>query len=94
QAQAQAQGQGQGHWQGQGKDEIKRKFRQATVLVSMQDMLGKLSRQCFRKCVARPEAALRGSEESCIALCVDCYVDSYNLVARAFAKRLQREIQR
>lgn len=77
-----------------GTDEIKRKFRQAATVVDVQHMLGRVTSQCFRKCVPRPQEALNCSEDHCIALCADRYVDSYNLVARAFVKRLQRELRR
>lgn len=77
-----------------GTEDIKWKFRQAATAVDVQHMLSKASSQCFRKCVPRPQEALDGSEEHCIVLCADRYVDSYNLVARAFVKRLQRELRR
>lgn len=77
-----------------GTDDIKRKFRQAASAVDVQDMLCRVTSQCFRKCVPRPQEALNSSEQHCIALCADRYVDSYNLVARAFVKRLQRELRR
>lgn len=60
----------------------------------MQHMLSRLSRHCFRKCVARPHEVLNEREERCILLCADRYADSYDLVAQAFVKRIQREVKR
>lgn len=75
-------------------NEIKRKVRQAADEVDMQHMLSRLSCHCFRKCVTRPHETLNESEESCILLCADRYADSYDLVAQAFVKRIQREVMR
>jgi len=73
---------------------MKRRFKEASTVVSMQHMLSKLSTQCFRKCVARPQESLNGSEERCIIMCMDRYVDSFNLVARAYGNRLQHELKK
>ncbi|KAL7744186.1 hypothetical protein ACLKA6_009159 [Drosophila palustris] len=74
--------------------EMRRRFKQAATAVTVQHMLSKLATQCFRKCVARPQESLDGREERCIVLCMDRYVDSFNLVARAYGNRLQRELKK
>ncbi|KAH8386635.1 hypothetical protein KR093_001611, partial [Drosophila rubida] len=76
------------------REELKRRFGQAKTLISVQHMLSKVSAQCFRKCVTQPQASLDGSERACIALCMDRYVDSFNLVARAYGRRMQRELKK
>ncbi|KAH8303940.1 hypothetical protein KR044_000406, partial [Drosophila immigrans] len=74
------------------QDELKRRFRQAATLVSVQRLLSRLSTQCFRKCVAQPQTTLAGAERACIVLCMDRYVDSFNVVAHAYGRRMQREL--
>ncbi|KAH8403531.1 hypothetical protein KR215_007319 [Drosophila sulfurigaster] len=76
------------------RDEVQQRFRRATTLISVQQMLRMLSAQCFRKCVREPQTELDDGERKCIALCMDRYVDSFNLVARAYGRRLQLELQK
>ncbi|NXM21799.1 TI13A translocase, partial [Ploceus nigricollis] len=61
--------------------------RAATHGLSPQRMTDK----CFRKCIGKPGGALDNSEQKCIAMCMDRYMDSWNTVSRAYNSRLQRE---
>ena len=47
--------------------------------------------KCFRKCISSPGVSLGNSEQKCVALCMDRYMDSFNLVSRAYSDRLRRE---
>uniref|UniRef100_A0A663MLK0 Mitochondrial import inner membrane translocase subunit n=1 Tax=Athene cunicularia TaxID=194338 RepID=A0A663MLK0_ATHCN len=54
-------------------------------------MLLRMTDKCFRKCIGKPGGALDNSEQKCIAMCMDRYMDSWNTVSRAYNSRLQRE---
>ncbi|XP_043865138.1 mitochondrial import inner membrane translocase subunit Tim13 isoform X2 [Drosophila mojavensis] len=75
------------------EDELKIKIKKASTLDTMQKMLSRLSIQCFHKCVPKPEDSLDSRQRLCISMCMDRYMDSYTLVARAFGNRLQAELK-
>lgn len=50
-----------------------------------------MTEKCFRKCVTKPGTSLGGSEQKCIAMCTDRFMDTWNLISRAYVRRLERE---
>lgn len=54
-------------------------------------LLQTMTEKCFKKCVSKPGTSLDSSEQKCAALCMDRFMDSWNLVSRAFGTRIQRE---
>ncbi|XP_077295218.1 mitochondrial import inner membrane translocase subunit Tim13-like [Arctopsyche grandis] len=76
---------------GAQRDELMDQVRQQLALANAQELLTKMSDKCFRKCVVKPGAQLDSTEQKCVAMCMDRYMDSWNLVSRTFTNRLQRE---
>ncbi|RXG57004.1 Mitochondrial import inner membrane translocase subunit Tim13-B [Armadillidium vulgare] len=54
----------------------------------------KIGEKCFTKCISKPGSSLDNSEQKCLAMCMDRYMDSWNLVSRTYSARLQRERNR
>nr|CAD7410630.1 unnamed protein product [Timema poppensis] len=54
----------------------------------------KMTEKCFKKCINKPGTTLDSSEQKCVAMCMDRYMDSWNLVSRAYSSRLQKERHR
>lgn len=54
-------------------------------------LLQKMTEKCFKKCVAKPGTSLGNSEQKCIAMCMDRFMDSWNLISRTYVKRIQQE---
>lgn len=52
-----------------------------------------MTEKCFQKCIAKPGTVLESYEQKCISMCMDRFMDSWNLVSRSYAQRLQRERQ-
>lgn len=50
-----------------------------------------MTEKCFKKCVSKPGTVLEAGEQKCAAMCMDRFMDSWNLVSRAFGTRIQRE---
>ncbi|KJE93639.1 hypothetical protein CAOG_004394 [Capsaspora owczarzaki ATCC 30864] len=48
-----------------------------------------MSERCFVKCVVKPGTSLELSERQCVAKCMDRYMESWNVVSRAYANRIQ-----
>ncbi|KAH8344629.1 hypothetical protein KR067_001672 [Drosophila pandora] len=72
-------------------DTFKEQVQQQAVMDSVRQMLDRICDNCFRKCVDRPSEALQAKEQRCLSMCMDRFMDSYNLVARTFQRRLERE---
>lgn len=51
----------------------------------------KMTEKCFKKCVPKPGTSLGNSEQKCIAMCMDRFMDSWNLISRTYVKRIQQE---
>ncbi|KAF4525394.1 hypothetical protein B566_EDAN014179 [Ephemera danica] len=73
------------------KDELIDQVKQQLAIATAQELLGKMTEKCFRKCVTRPGTSLDSSEQKCVAMCMDRYMESYNLVSRSYSQRLIKE---
>ncbi|XP_068599533.1 mitochondrial import inner membrane translocase subunit Tim13 [Brachionichthys hirsutus] len=60
------------------------------AVANAQELLQKMTDKCF-KCIAKPGGTLDKSEQKCIAMCMDRYMDAWNIVSRTYNTRLQRE---
>ncbi|XP_001364576.1 mitochondrial import inner membrane translocase subunit Tim13 [Petaurus breviceps papuanus] len=61
------------------------------AVANAQELLQRMTNKCFRKCIGKPGSSLDNSEQKCIAMCMDRYMDAWNTVSRAYNSRLQRE---
>ncbi|KAH8336168.1 hypothetical protein KR074_007346 [Drosophila pseudoananassae] len=73
------------------KDTFKKKVQQQAAIDHVSHMLDRICENCFRKCVERPSDELQAKEKRCLNMCMDRFMDSYNLVARTFQRRLERD---
>ncbi|XP_050071666.1 mitochondrial import inner membrane translocase subunit Tim13-like [Anopheles maculipalpis] len=73
------------------KDELMTTIKQKIAIANAQELVTKMTEKCFRKCVGKPGQDLDGSEQKCIAMCMDRFMDSWNVVSRALTQRLQQE---
>jgi import inner membrane translocase subunit TIM13 len=56
---------------GAQKDELMNQVRQQMMIANTQELLGKITEKCFKKCVNKPGQELDNSEQKCIAMCMD-----------------------
>ncbi|XP_075719076.1 mitochondrial import inner membrane translocase subunit Tim13 [Rhinoderma darwinii] len=61
------------------------------AVANAQELLQRMTDKCFRKCIQKPGGSLDNSEQKCVAMCMDRYMDAWNTVSRAYNSRLQRE---
>lgn len=50
-----------------------------------------MTEKCFRKCINKPGTVLDSSEQKCISMCMDRFMDSWNLVSKTYGARINRE---
>uniref|UniRef100_U5EPX4 Mitochondrial import inner membrane translocase subunit n=1 Tax=Corethrella appendiculata TaxID=1370023 RepID=U5EPX4_9DIPT len=75
------------------KDELMDSVKQQIAIANMQELITKMTEKCFIKCIQKPGKELDSSEQKCINMCMDRYMDSWNLVSRTYSQRLRRESQ-
>ncbi|XP_047987653.1 mitochondrial import inner membrane translocase subunit Tim13-like [Cydia fagiglandana] len=80
-----------GSLSGTQKEELMDQVKQQIAIANAQELLTKMSEKCFKKCINKPGTALDSSEQKCIAMCMDRYMDAWNLVSRTYSSRIQRE---
>ncbi|KAJ8983469.1 hypothetical protein NQ317_014927 [Molorchus minor] len=73
---------------GSQKDELMDQVKQQIAVANAQELLTK---KCFKKCINKPGTSLDSSEQKCVAMCMDRYMDSWNLISKAYSMRIQRE---
>ncbi|XP_078699108.1 mitochondrial import inner membrane translocase subunit Tim13-B-like [Branchiostoma floridae x Branchiostoma belcheri] len=76
---------------GINRDELMDQVKSQIAIANAQELLQKMSDKCFKKCVTKPGTSLDNSEQKCIAMCMDRYMDAWNIVSRTYSTRLQRE---
>mmetsp|Transcript_13945 Transcript_13945/g.20669 ORF Transcript_13945/g.20669 Transcript_13945/m.20669 type:complete len:87 (+) Transcript_13945:31-291(+) len=78
---------GQGITQDQA-DQLLNQARFESEQANVQEMASKLTQKCFSKCAKTYKGnRLDSSEQSCIALCMDRYMDVFSLVNKAIVER-------
>ncbi|PSN32515.1 Mitochondrial import inner membrane translocase subunit Tim13-B [Blattella germanica] len=80
--------------EGLQRDEIMEQVKQQIAVANAQELLTKMTEKCFKKCINKPGTSLDSSEQKCIAMCMDRYMDAWNLVSKAYGSRIQREKDR
>ncbi|EDW11245.1 mitochondrial import inner membrane translocase subunit Tim13 [Drosophila mojavensis] len=73
------------------KGEIMDQVKQQIAVANAQELLTQMTTKCFKKCVNKPGTSLDASEQKCVSLCMDRFMDSWNLISRTYGQRLQRE---
>ncbi|XP_063776154.1 mitochondrial import inner membrane translocase subunit Tim13 [Pseudophryne corroboree] len=79
---------------GSGKADTGAIMEQVKVQIAVanaQELLQRMTDKCFRKCIGKPGGSLDNSEQKCIAMCMDRYMDAWGTVSKAYNSRLQRE---
>ncbi|KAG2207266.1 hypothetical protein INT46_003185 [Mucor plumbeus] len=78
---------------GNKKQEVMDQVRSELALANAQELINKINEKCYLKCVPKPGARLESGEQACLSKCMDRYMESWNVVSRAYVARLQRESQ-
>ncbi|KAK9506962.1 hypothetical protein O3M35_008801 [Rhynocoris fuscipes] len=79
---------------GSQKDELMETVKQQIAIANAQELLTKMTEKCFKKCVGKPGTSLDNSEQKCVLMCMDRYMDAWNLVSKTYSNRIQRERDR
>ncbi|XP_018006882.1 mitochondrial import inner membrane translocase subunit Tim13 [Hyalella azteca] len=73
------------------KEALMTQVKQQMMLLNTQELLSNVIDQCFTRCIPKPGSSLDNSEQKCLAMCMDRFMDSWNLVSRTYGARLSLE---
>ncbi|GBC01827.1 hypothetical protein RclHR1_04350003 [Rhizophagus clarus] len=73
------------------KQAVMDQVRNELALANAQELINKINEKCFSKCITKPGNKLESSEQTCVAKCMDRYMEAWNIVSRAYISRVQRE---
>ncbi|EIW84136.1 hypothetical protein CONPUDRAFT_50892 [Coniophora puteana RWD-64-598 SS2] len=73
------------------KEAFMNTIRNEIALSNAQELLNKTNEKCYAKCITKPGTSLSGSEETCLARCMDRYMEAFSIVSRSYQTRLARE---
>eukprot|EP01134_Creolimax_fragrantissima_P003873 CFRG3873T1 len=76
------------------KQEIMDEVRQQLAVANAQQLLQKMTDKCFNKCITKPGSDLSGSDRACLAKCMDRYLESWNVISKAYATRVQKDAEK
>lgn len=68
--------------------DLKSKIQAEIAAATFQELLEDITDKCYNICVKKPGVALDNYEQRCLGSCMDRFIDSYNIVSRAYTSRL------
>ncbi|CAK8682088.1 mitochondrial import inner membrane translocase subunit Tim13-like [Clavelina lepadiformis] len=67
------------------------KVLQMQAAIEQQEFLVQtINDKCFKLCVQSPGTSLDGSQQKCLAKCVDRYIDAWNCVSRSVTNKIRQ----
>mmetsp|Transcript_22299 Transcript_22299/g.26825 ORF Transcript_22299/g.26825 Transcript_22299/m.26825 type:complete len:97 (+) Transcript_22299:82-372(+) len=66
---------------GSQEDKAKQQIQQAMAQEYYTTLLENMRDQCYNKCIKNPSSSLSSSEQNCLAMCCDRYVESTSVVS-------------
>ncbi|WOO86145.1 Mitochondrial import inner membrane translocase subunit TIM13 [Vanrija pseudolonga] len=72
-------------------EQIKLQVQQELAAAGAQQLINKITENCFAKCVTRPGPTLGSSEERCLSQCMVLYMAAFDQTSRSYVARVSRE---
>ncbi|EWM22746.1 hypothetical protein NSK_005889 [Nannochloropsis salina CCMP1776] len=63
------------------------KFRAEMAAQAMQELVQKMTDKCFSKCTGKSGNRLDSKEQNCVAMCMDRYIETMNVVQHSLSER-------
>ncbi|KAF9267645.1 hypothetical protein L218DRAFT_919163 [Marasmius fiardii PR-910] len=75
------------------KEALMNSVRTEIAQANAQQLMNNMNERCYKACVTKPGASLSSSEEvsTCLARCLDRFMDTFNIVSRTYTARITRE---
>ncbi|KAF5367049.1 hypothetical protein D9758_004052 [Tetrapyrgos nigripes] len=73
------------------KEAIMTQVRTELAQANAQQLVNNMNERCYKACITKPGTSLSGSEETCLARCLDRFMDAFNIVSRTYTARITKE---
>lgn len=73
----------------QQKDAYLAQVKQQMQVQMTQDLIHKITENCYNKCTTKSGEGLNSSEKNCLANCMDRYMETMNIVNESLSSRQQ-----
>ncbi|EJT52520.1 import inner membrane translocase subunit tim13 [Trichosporon asahii var. asahii CBS 8904] len=75
----------------QQKEQLKQQIQQELAVAGAQQLINKITENCFAKCITRPGTSLGASDERCLTQCMTLYMAAFDQVSRSYVARVSKE---
>lgn len=72
--------------------EMKKQLSAQIAAATFQELVDDMAEKCYNICIKKPGTSLDSYEQRCLGNCMDRFIDSYNVVSRAFTSRIQSQM--
>ncbi|KAK7454542.1 protein translocase subunit [Stygiomarasmius scandens] len=73
------------------KEAIMTQVRNELAQANAQQLINNMNERCFKACVTKPGTSLSSSEQTCLARCLDRFMEAFNIVSRTYTARITKE---
>ncbi|KAG9101007.1 hypothetical protein FS749_011090 [Ceratobasidium sp. UAMH 11750] len=73
------------------KQQLMDGLRNEMALANAQELINKINEKCFAKCITKPSTSLGSSEERCLSMCMERYMEAFNVVSQTYVTRISKE---
>lgn len=74
----------------QVKKQVEEQISQELAMVHANELVSKLTDNCFQRCILQPSSSLTGVEETCVSQCMEKYMRAWNVISRSYISRIQQ----
>ncbi|KAI0902404.1 Tim10/DDP family zinc finger-domain-containing protein [Annulohypoxylon nitens] len=72
-------------------EEAKKQISTQHAIENAKELVDKINKHCFEKCVPKPGTSLSSTEQNCATQCIEKYSHAWGQVSLTYVNRLQRE---
>ncbi|KYK60100.1 mitochondrial import inner membrane translocase subunit TIM13 [Drechmeria coniospora] len=72
------------------KQSVMKQVTAEANLANARVLIEKLQESCFEKCIAKPGSSLSSSEQTCMTMCMEKYMATWNQVNSAYINRIRQ----
>lgn len=75
---------------GEIKDQIETQIKQELAIANATELVNKITENCFTKCIEQPQSSLTNPQTSCVDMCLQKYMRSWNVISKTYINRIQQ----
>ncbi|KAK4526364.1 hypothetical protein GAYE_SCF23G4278 [Galdieria yellowstonensis] len=72
------------------RNQVEERVKNEMLRQVFQELVQTISEKCFLKCITKPGSSLTSGEQTCLAKCMDRYLDAMGIVSKTLIERSSR----